>query len=147
MIKLVKRAVASLLVVLLTTGIARAESEPKLPAELQTVVQQIIVGQIEAFRSEDHEKAFSFAAPSIQEIFGSTDRFIRMVKNGYGAIYGARNWSFGRGEMRGEELAQEVLIVGPEGRDWVALYTLRKQSDGTWLIYGVQMIQADLQST
>ena len=147
MFKVAKSACVSFMVILLATGIVRAQSEPTMPAELQTEAQRIIGSQIQAFRSEDHEKAFSFAAPSIQQIFGSTDRFIKMVKNGYGAIYGARNWSFGRGEVRGDALVQEVLIIGPQGRDWVALYTLRKQPDGTWRIAGVQMKQADLQST
>ena len=139
--------VTSMVLILVATGIVRAQTEPALPAELQNEAQMIIGSQIEAFRSRDHEKAFSFAAPSIQQIFGSTDRFIKMVKNGYGAIYGARNWSFGRGEVRGDALVQEVLIIGPQGRDWVALYTLRKQPDGSWRIAGVQMKQADLQST
>ena len=147
MFKVAKSACVSFMVIFLATGIVRAQSEPNMPAELQTEAQRIIGSQIQAFRSEDHEKAFSFAAPSIQQIFGSTDRFIKMVKNGYGAIYGARNWSFGRGEVRGDALVQEVLIIGPQGRDWVALYTLRKQPDGTWRIAGVQMKQADLQST
>ena len=147
MVKLATSIAVSILVILLTAGIVRAQSGPTLPTELQVEVQRIIGSQIQAFRSEDHEKAFSFAAPSIQQIFGSTDRFIKMVKKGYGAIYGARSWSFGRGEVRGDALVQEVLIMGPQGRDWVALYTLRKQPDGSWRIAGVQMKQAELQST
>ena len=126
---------------------AWAQSEPKLSPELQQTAESIIGGQISAFRAGDHETAYGFAAPSIKQIFGSTDRFIGMVKKGYGPIYGARNWSFGRGEARGDALIQEVLLIGPQGKDWVALYTLRKQSDGSWRIAGVQMKPAELQST
>ncbi|MEP0945194.1 MAG: DUF4864 domain-containing protein [Rhizobiaceae bacterium] len=126
---------------------AYAQSGPKLPPQLQKTAESIIGGQISAFKAGDHDAAYGYAAPSIRQIFGSTDRFIGMVKKGYGPIYGARNWSFGRGEARGDALIQEVLLIGPQGRDWVALYTLRKQPDGTWRIAGVQMKPAELQST
>lgn len=139
------------LVVALTVGSlimdAWAQSGQKLSPALQMTAESVIGGQISAFRAGDHEEAYSYAAPSIRQIFGSTDRFIGMVKKGYGAIYGARNWSFGRGEARGDALVQEVLLVGPQGKDWVALYTLRKQADGSWRIAGVQMKPAELQST
>ena len=139
------------LVAVLTLGSlimdAWAQSGPKLPPELQKTAETVIGGQISAFRAGDHEQAYSYAAPSIRQIFGSTARFIGMVKKGYGPIYGTRNWSFGRGEARGDALVQEVLLVGPQGRDWVALYTLRKQADGSWRIAGVQMKPAELQST
>ena len=126
---------------------AQSTDGPRLSGELLQTVETIVGGQISAFKARDHEKAFSYAAPSIQQIFGSTDRFIRMVKNGYGAIYGAQQWSFGRGEAQGDKLIQEVLITGPAGKNWVALYTLKQQSDGSWRISGVTMKAAELQST
>lgn len=143
---LVKK-LGAFVVILLVMGLARAQSEPTLPNELQNEIESIIDGQITAFRTRSFDKAFGYAAPSIQQMFGSTDRFIGMVKNGYGAIYDARNWSFGRSEARGDALVQEVLIIGPQGRDWIALYTLRKQKDGSWRIAGVQMKPAETQNT
>lgn len=127
-------------------GYALAQSQ-SLPPELQNKAQSVIGGQISAFRARDHETAYGYAAPSIRKMFGSTDRFIGMVKSGYGAIYGAQSWSFGRGEARGDALVQEVMIIGPQGKDWIALYTLRKQSNGSWRITGVQIKRAQVQST
>lgn len=109
--------------------------------------QDVISGQINAFKAKDHEGAFSYAAPTIRKMFRSTDRFIGMVKGGYAPIYGAQRWSFGRARERDGALYQEVMLVGPLGRDWVALYTLRKQADGTWKIAGVQMKPAESRST
>jgi len=34
-----------------------------------------------------------------------------------------------------------VLISGPDGKDWTALYFLVKQPDGSYKINGVQMLQ------
>lgn len=126
-----------------THGFAQKALTPELQIEAQT----IIGGQITAFRTRDHDKAFGYAAPTIKKMFANTDRFIGMVKNGYGAIYGARNWNFGRGKSFGDTMVQEVLLVGPQGRNWIALYTLNKQSDGSWKIAGVQMKEGDGQST
>ena len=117
------------------------------PLELRSGAQAVIDSQISAFRAQDHAKAFSHAAPSLQKIFGSTDRFIGMVKKGYGAIYKARNWDFGRSGMQSDTLYQEVNIIGPNGKNWSALYTMKKGSDDVWRIHGVQMREGNAQST
>lgn len=128
----------------LTTLPAMAQDVPA--AKLQQL-QAVIDGQISAFRSQNHEQAFGYAAPRLQTMFGSTERFIGMVKKGYGPIYGARNWKFGRSRENGSEVWQEVRLTGPKGRDWVALYTMRQQADGSWRIAGVQMKKAEELST
>ena len=128
-------------------GSGWAQQALSLPDNLKSVVQNIVGGQITAFKDRDHERAFGYAAPSIRQMFGTTDRFIKMVRSGYGAIYGAQKWSFGRGEVKGDALVQEVLLTGPADRDWVALYTLRKQQDGTWRISGVQILPGSAQAT
>lgn len=109
--------------------------------------KEVISGQISAFKAKDHDGAFSYAAPTLRKMFRSTERFIGMVKGGYAPIYGAQRWTFGRYRERDGALFQEVMLVGPLGRDWVALYTLRKQADGTWKIAGVQMKPAESRST
>lgn len=135
-----RRAILAATLTLPLGGLASAQSAP------EEQVQAVITGQIEAFRSGAHEKAFSFAAPTIKGMFGSTDRFITMVRKGYGAIYGAQRHNFGRNRVTRDTILQEVRIVGPQGKDWVAIYTLRRQQDGSWKIAGVQMTQADTKS-
>ncbi len=139
---------AWLAALVISTTMAFAQtSDKEAPAELRSGAQDVINGQINAFKARDHEKAFGFAAPNLKQLFGSTDRFIGMVKKGYGAIYGADVWSFGRSRFHDETLYQEVLLRGPNGRDWVALYTLRRNGDGEWNIHGVQMKPAEGRST
>lgn len=123
------------------------EPGTEVPADLGNAAQSVISGQINAFKARDHERAFSYAAPSLQGIFKTTDRFIGMVKGGYGAIYGARGWSYGRNRLVSDKLYQEVIVTGPAGGDWLALYTLTKQADGTWKISGVQLKKAPTSST
>ena len=115
------------------TAPAFAQSAP------EDAVRAVIGGQIDAFRAGAHETAFGFAAPSIRTMFGSTDRFISMVRSGYGAIYGAKRYDFGRTRVTRDTILQEVLITGPMDGQWTAIYTLRRQEDGSWKIAGVQM--------
>ena len=131
---------------LTATGMAQSASD-QVPEKVRSTTQMIIDDQFQAFRDRNHEQAFSYAAPTLQKIFGSTQRFIMMVKRGYGAIYDARSWSFGRSRLKEGTVYQEVLVNGPNGKEWVALYEVLKQPDGSWRIGGVKMVRANGTST
>ena len=135
---------------LIALGVAPAlaqYSDKEAPVELRSGAQNTIDQQFMAFRAREHEKAYSHAAPHLKQMFGSTERFIGMVKGGYGAIYDARNWQFGRSRMKDGVLYQEVIVSGPQGKDWMALYELKQQADGAWKIQGVRLIPASTRST
>lgn len=106
--------------------------------------QQVIESQINAFLNDDMQAAYSFAAPSIKRLYPDENRFFDMVKRGYQPVYRPGNFAFGRSKSApdGSGLIQEVLIQGPDGQDWTALYSLERQPDGTLKINGVQMIKA-----
>ena len=44
-------------------------------------------------------------------------------------------------------IAQQVLIVGPDGKDYEALYTLELQPDGMYRITGVSLRASNTLST
>ena len=108
--------------------------------------QEVISAQIDAFKAGEHERAFGYAAPGIRRMFGSTSRFIGIVKSGYMPIYGARSWTYGRSRRDGTRLFQEVLLTGPSGRQWVALYTMDEGS-GVWKIAGVRIVPGSGRTT
>lgn len=147
MIHICKTISAAFIAMYFSMNVASAQSSLTPTPDVQAAAEKTIGGQISAFRDRDHIKAFSYAAPGIQKMFGTTDRFITMVKSGFGAIYGARNWSFGRSQTVSGSLYQEVLLTGPQGKDWIALYTLSRQSDGSWRISSVQIKPGKSQST
>jgi hypothetical protein len=99
--------------------------------------------QIEAFRKDDAATAYAQAAPSIQGMFASPDTFIEMVRKGYGAVYRARSFSIDRVEESGEDgLTLGMTLQDENGIDWMALYSLEKQSDGAWRINGCRLVKA-----
>ncbi|KJS13626.1 MAG: hypothetical protein VR78_11110 [Hoeflea sp. BRH_c9] len=127
---------ALLAALLLTLSPARADDA--------AVGRSVIESQINAFLNDDMAAAYSFAAPSIKRIYPDQDRFFDMVRRGYQPVYRPGNFAFGRSKLApdGAGLVQEVLIEGPDGQDWTALYSLERQPDGSFKINGVQMIKA-----
>jgi hypothetical protein len=113
-------------------------------ADDAATARSVIESQINAFLNDDMAAAYSFAAPSIKRMYPDQNRFFDMVKRGYQPVYRPGNFAFGRykGAQDGSGMVQEVIIQGPDGQDWTALYSLERQPDGSFKINGVQMIKA-----
>ncbi|MEM9329802.1 MAG: DUF4864 domain-containing protein [Pseudomonadota bacterium] len=120
----------------LLLGSANAQT---VTAEIETATQDVIRDQINAFQSKEYERAFSHAAPTIKQIFGTTERFIGMVKGGYSPLYNPDSYLFGRNFNLDGTIHQEVIATDQNGRQWQAIYTLKQQPDGSWKITGVKM--------
>jgi hypothetical protein len=102
--------------------------------------QTTIDAQLKAFRSGDNDAAYSYAAPNVKQIFPTLDVFMSMVANGYAPVQKPQRYSFGKSEAMGpNKIAQQVFIVGPDGKDYEALYTLELQPDGMYRITGVSL--------
>ena len=110
--------------------------------------QGSIDGQLKAFQAGDGEAAYSFAAPNVKRIFPTVEMFMGMVASGYQPVLKPRNYAFGKAEeMSPTSIAQQVLLVGPDGKDYEALYTLELQPDGKYLITSVSLRASNSLST
>lgn len=130
-------AAVFLCVCLSMIGLSAAQAE-----EPVDTAQSIIQNQIDAFLNDDAKTAYSFASPSIRGKFATEEAFFDMVKKGYAPVYRPGNFAFGRSKVTSEMVVQEVLISGPDGKDWTALYQLLKQPDGSYKINGVHIVRA-----
>lgn len=68
---------------------------------------------------------------------------MELVREGYRPVYQHRRYSFGDardGNDAGVE--QPVDIQDEAGADWVAIYSLEKQPDGSWRISGCRLVKA-----
>ena len=110
-------------------------------------IEATISGQIEAFRRDDGAAAFAYAAPRIQAQFGDADTFMAMVRGGYAAVYRPQHLRFLALRTNGDEPTQEVLIIGPDGLPYFALYMMERQADGSWRIGGVALVRAEDEET
>ena len=102
--------------------------------------QTVIDSQLKAFVANDGAKAYSFAAPNVKRIFPTVDTFMNMVTNGYAPVREPQSYSFGKAQQTGPtSIVQQVLIVGPDGKDYEAVYTLEQQPDGSFQITGCSL--------
>jgi ketosteroid isomerase-like protein len=124
------RSIFAAVLMICALGQAHAASDAD-----RSAIRGIIQDQIEAFRQDDAARAFSYATPSLQGMFGSQERFMAMVKDAYKPVYRPR--SIAMGEFRDTPdggMSLSVRLQDLDGADWVALYTLEQQADGTWRI-------------
>ena len=113
-----------------------------------TAAQGTIEAQLRAFQSGNGELAYSYAAPSIKRIFPTVETFMGMVESGYRPVRDPTNFAFGKvQEMGAGSIVQQVLLTGPDGKEYEALYTLELQPDGVYRITGVSLKASNALST
>lgn len=101
--------------------------------------RSVVEDQLEAFKARDLDRAYSHAAPGIRAMFPSVEQFSAMVERGYGAIFKNETYVFGRNRQDAQDMFHEVIITDETGKQWQAVYSLRRQEDGSWRITGVKM--------
>jgi hypothetical protein len=102
----------------------------------RTAIRDVIRSQVEAFRRDDGETAFGFASPSIRQMFGTSEIFMDMVRQGYQPVYRPRLFEFGEIVTLHGQITQKVHVVGPDGRAVTAFYPMTQLPDGSWRIDG-----------
>lgn len=135
------RAVAAFAAVLFLLA-ATPESRAQQAGDSTVVIVRLIERQIEAFRRDDGALAFSLASPNIQRRFGTPEAFMRMVVEGYRPVYRPRSLKFLDLIERSGTIVQRVMVEGPDGRLYVALYPMVRLEDGTWRIDGCYLWRA-----
>jgi len=121
---------------LLALSLAWPAAAQELSGSDRAAIRDVISQQLEAFRRDDGNAAFSFASPDVQRLFGTAQTFMDMVRKGYRPVYRPRVFDFGNiVEMNGQP-TQRVHVVGPDGRRVNALYPMTRLPDGSWRIDG-----------
>ncbi|MGI9400119.1 MAG: DUF4864 domain-containing protein [Rhizobiaceae bacterium] len=101
--------------------------------------RSVVEDQLNAFKERDLDRAYSHAAPGIRSMFPSVEQFSSMVERGYTAIYSHKSYVFGRNRQESGNIVHEVIITDEAGRQWQAVYSLKRQEDGNWRINGVKL--------
>jgi hypothetical protein len=72
---------------------AAPSTEPVAAADARAV-HSVVAAQLDAFANDDAARAFSYAAPAIQAMFQTPERFVAMVRAGYPVVYRAAGATF-----------------------------------------------------
>ena len=97
----------------------------------------VISAQVDAFRADAWDKAFSYASPDIRTMFGTAERFRSMVTGDYEAVARPRVFEFEDATILDGRPTQPVFVIGPDGVARRAFYFMERQPDGSWKIDGV----------
>jgi len=99
-------------------------------------VRALIEAQLAAFASDDATKAYALAAPAIQTMFVSAERFLAMVRESYPVVYRPASVAFLQPERIDGKLVQRVQMADAAGVPWMVVYELERQPDRSWRIAG-----------
>jgi ketosteroid isomerase-like protein len=105
-----------------------------LPVEDIADIRNTILAQLDAFKADDAEAAFSYAAPGIREIFKTPEIFLHMVRKSYQAVYRPKSFEFRDLQRIEGRIVQPVAVTGPTGVAETALYVMEEQPNGSWKI-------------
>ena len=123
------------LVPLVAAGPARGQLDLKAAADT-------VLAQLDAFRRDDYDAAYTFASESIHQIFDRAG-FERMVRTGYPEIARSRSAAIEHAAIAPDGHAYLILkISGANGGRIEAMYDMVWES-GTWKITGVVSRPAD----
>jgi hypothetical protein len=101
----------------------------------------VIGAQIEAFQEDDFARAFTHASPNIQEIFGTSERFGTMVREGYPMVWRPAQVRYLELREIAGSLWQRVMVTDQSGRVHLLDYQMVETGE-CWKINGVQLLDA-----
>lgn len=110
-------------------------------AAQQTEIEGTINSQIDAFKADDFEQAFTYATPRLQRLFQTPQNFQRMVTQGYPMVWRPADVTYLELEEHGGAMFQKVQIVDANGRIHILLYRMIETENG-WRIGGVQILDS-----
>jgi hypothetical protein len=82
----------------------------------------------------------------IQGLYPSVDAFMAMVRNQYPPVYRPQSVTFGEVLVTPTGHLQKVYLVGPDGQNYVAVYSMQRQPDGSWRINGCALVKDEAEA-
>jgi hypothetical protein len=105
--------------------------------------QAIIQRQLDAFKKNDADSAFSLASPGLKETYSNPHNFMDSVRSGETPFFKRRMVEYHDFVTSGDDAAQSVVLVDDDSSVWTVVYKLSRQPDGSWLIDGVVLVKSD----
>ena len=114
--------------------------EARVTPAIETPWQDVVTGQIEAFRARNASGAFQYAAAGFQTAFPNAEAFFAaIIGSGYAPIMDSTSHSFGEFTRLDEHsVAQMVTLTAKNLTRFEAIYLLTEEAGG-WRVSGVQL--------
>jgi hypothetical protein len=132
---------AWLLWLLLWVPFSAAAGDGRVTSADLAEIRGVINRQIDAFRRDDARGAFALVSPSVQETFGTPERFLNVMRMTYRAVYRPATVAFLELMILSGDVVQQVKVTDHDGAIWVAYYAMQRQQDGSWRTNGCHLVQ------
>ena len=132
--------VSLLAAVVFPPWMAQGMADPVAQADVASI-QGAILGQLHALSEDDATRAFELSSPSIRSQMGDADNFLRIIKEEYSPIYRHLVVIFSAPELLGDTIIQIVRLTDRENRVWLAIYSMERDTSGSWKIDGCQLLE------
>jgi hypothetical protein len=129
---------AGMRAILLTLSFVLALLPTAAPAQ-QDEIAATIESQMDAFAARDAARAFTYASPTIQGLFGSPANFAAMVESGYPMVWSPQETEMLELRRIAGSLWQRVHVTDGAGRGWLLDYQMVETAEG-WRINAVQLL-------
>jgi hypothetical protein len=137
----------ALVALMVVSGAGWAQNTYKPTRADWNSIRKIIQAQVDAFREDKGELAFSYAAPPIREHFKTAANFMRVVKTSYHAVYRPASMAFIDTSVDDGTPIQVVQFSDADGAVWIGFYSMQRQRDKSWKINGCQLVPGKAVST
>jgi hypothetical protein len=127
-------------------GIAAAQAPEPRDADWKAMHTNI-AEQRAALIAGDGDRAFGYASPGIRAQFVDAQTFMAMVRAAYAPLLMARYVEFLQGAVIEGTVIVPLRLVDGDNTVRVALYTMERQSDGSWRIAGCRIAPSTVQAT
>ena len=108
-------------------------------------IRRVVEAQLDAFATDDAERAFSYASKGIRAQFADAAAFMAMVRGSYPMVVRPAAVSFFQAKVTDDAegtVLQPVHLRDRAGRLWRADYLLERQAGGGWRISGCEIGRA-----
>jgi hypothetical protein len=138
-----KRRFLAILILLagLTLPWRSAAAGDDIPQEDRIAIMEVVQLQLEAVANDDADAAFALATTDTRRVLGDSDSFMQLIKRQYAPIYRHQRAIFSVPEKIAGEMVQAVSLTDSDNSVWLALYQMRRESDGSWKIAGCTLVE------
>jgi len=118
---------------------AQAQATSTLNPSDRIAIRATVQAQLKAIHANDADGAFAYATVELQRKVGSPYAFMQMIRESYEPVYQPRAVFFQDAHLMEGVVTQHVLFMDQNGAPVKALYSMQRQSDGTWRINGFML--------
>ncbi len=106
-------------------------------------LEDVVKRHLRAVRERNEQQAYAYITPAFQEKYEDPEGFMKALRYSYRPLYKHLSYRFLESNAFGNITMQQMEITGQDGKTVTVLVRLMRQEDGSWLIDGYTILEAE----